>query len=223
MKVSVLLPTKDRPDRLANAVAAILSQDHRDIELIIDNGGGPIPTFDDDRIILLDRPSDVDMGGFCLNRLALKASGDLMCVSADDDVMQPGTLSNVVETFTTTGCQWTYGVMQYVSDGVLGALDGGREWDAGIHLCGNIVCCPTVFWTRALFDEVGGFDTSLKYVWDYEMWGRFGARCDPVVRDHLDYHYELWEGSSSATRGDEIGRECNLIHRRWRTIGFGNR
>lgn len=223
MKVSVLLPTKDRPDRLKRAVAAILAQDHEDLELLIDNGGGPIPTFADDRIIALERPPDIKLGGALLNRLALKASGDVMCVSADDDVMQPGTLTNVAQTFSEFDCEWTYGLIQYVTDGVLGNVDGGFEWDAGLMLCGNRVACPTVFWTRGLFEEVGGFDESMTLVWDYEMWGRFGSFSEPILREHLDYHYEVWDGSASSTKRLEVEEEVRGLHDRWRTIGFGNR
>ncbi len=217
--ISILLPTKNRPHLLVNAVAAVLGQEGPPFELIIDNGGGPVPTFDDPRVTVIERPADIRIGGQSLNRIAEHASGDLMHIACDDDVMQPGTLKDAAEKTTA----WCYGTMQFITDGTLGAVVGGHPWSLERMAQSNIVLTPTVFWTRELFDRVGGFDDSMTYVWDYEMWARFGTRCEPVVRDHLDYHYEMWDGSVSSTHSAEIREEVRALQERWRQIGFGNR
>lgn len=221
MKVSLLLPTKDRADRLERAVNAILAQDHDDWELFIDNGGGPIPTFDDPRITVLQREGR--WGARCMNRMAELSSGDILHFAADDDVMLAGTLSDVVETFETVHWFWTYGVMQYMHDGKSGSLDGGAEWDAGLMQCGNIAPCPTVFWSRAIWNELGPFDTSWQIVFDWEMWSRFGSRHEPFVRQHVDYLYEVHDGSTTATCQQQMRDEIEVLRVKWDRVGFGNR
>lgn len=221
MRVSLLLPTKDRPDRLERAVSAILAQDHDDLELIIDNGGGPIPTFDDPRVAVFERSTAA--GAYTLNALAGRSTGEMLHFTADDDVILPGTLTDVVSTLEATGRPWTYGRMRYIHDGELGDLDGGFDWDVDLLRCGNTVCCPTVFWTRELWDELGPFDETLSFVFDYELWARFGVRHEPAVRSHVDYFYETWDGSTTATRRDAIQDELAGLRARWERIGFGNR
>ncbi len=210
------MPTKDRPDRLARAVAAILAQEGPTFELIINNGGGPIPDFDDKRVSVINRSTPLSK---VLNHTAERATGMFMHVSCDDDQMLPGTLADAVE--KTTG--WCYGRMQFFQDGVPGAVIGSYAWSPATLQRQNFILCPTVFWTRRLFDEVGGFDETMQFIWDYEMWGRFGAQHEPTIRDHVDYLYELWDGSVSSQQPDGVSAEVRLLHERWHTIGFGNR
>lgn len=221
MKVSLLLPTKDRPDRLERAVAAILSQDHEDWELFIDNGGGPIPTFTDPRITVLQREDGC--GPDCLNRMAALSSGGILHFTADDDVILAGTLTDVVATFETTHWFWTYGVMQYLNDGKPGSLAGGTVWDADLMRCGNIVACPTVFWSRSIWNDLGPFDPSWPIIFDWEMWSRFGSRHEPHVREHVDYLYEVHDGSTTATCQQQMRDEIERLRVTWDQVGFGNR
>lgn len=214
--ISILLPTKDRPDRLKRAVTAILAQEGPTFEIIINNGGGPIPEFDDDRVTVINRSTPI---GRVLNHSASYATGRLMHVSCDDDVMQSGTLADAA----ALDAEWCYGRMQFIRDGMLGEAVGGLHWSLSEMQQRNIVLAPTVFWTRALWDEVGPFDESLTYVWDYEMWSRFGTKTAPAIRSHIDYHYELWAGSVSSTCTAEIAAEVRTLQDRWQAIGFGNR
>lgn len=210
------MPTKDRPGRLKRAVVAILAQEGPTFELLINNGGGPVPDFDDDRVTVISRSTPL---GGVLNRTATYATGRLMHISCDDDVMQPGTLADVA----AMDAEWCYGKMQFIRDGLLGDVIGGLHWSTSEMQSRNIVLTPTVFWTRELWDLAGPFDESMTYVWDYEMWARFGTHAEPAIRSHVDYHYELWAGSVSSTCVGPIAEEVNMLQERWRSIGFGNR
>ncbi len=214
--VSILMPTKDRPDRLARAVAAILAQEGPTFELILNNGGGPIPDFADERVTVINRSTPLNM---VLNQMAERATGRLMHVSCDDDQMLPGTLADAVEKTV----DWCYGRMQFFQDGVPGAVIGAYQWSAHTQERHNTILAPTAFWTRQLFDKAGGFDESLHFVWDYELWSRFGSMAEPTVRTHVDYLYELWSGSISSNHAPEIDAEVHKLQDRWRARGFGER
>lgn len=215
--VSILMPTKgDRSALLARSVAAILEQEGPTFELIIDNGGGPIPPHPDERVTVLDRCTPLSG---VLNRLAEASTGRLMNVFADDDVMLPGTLADIA----SLDDGWTYGCMQLLYPSGPREVVGGAPWSAEFMLTNNMVCAPTAFWTRQLFDEVGGFDESLEFTWDYEMWGRFGARSDPVVREHVDCFYSIWDGQVSSVQSPAVKAEVRALQQRWQEIGFGNR
>ena len=52
---SVIIPTRDRPAYLAEAVASVLGQSFRQFELLIVNDGeSEIPDFQDNRVRVLD-------------------------------------------------------------------------------------------------------------------------------------------------------------------------
>lgn len=96
-KVSVLLPTFNRPQWVGESIESILSQEGCDIELLIlDNGSEP------DTAAVLDRYTDprikrfrVEVNGSEGNHhsyLAKRATGQYIVLWTDDDVMIPGTL-----------------------------------------------------------------------------------------------------------------------------------
>lgn len=217
--ISVLLPTKDRPDRLARALDALLAQEGADFEVVIANGGAPLAPIDDPRVLVLDA-HELPVGPTAsLNRAALRASGDFMHFAADDDVIQPGTLAQIAD----VDAPWTYAGIRFVVDGELRDQHGPFPWDAARMARFNIVPAPTVFWRRDLWAELGPFDETLPYCSDYELWARFGSRHEPLVRDHVDYLYELWGGQITSNRQAEMTAEVDALHERWARVGFGNR
>lgn len=215
--ISILLPTKDRPVLLERSLEAILAQEGPTFEIILDNGGAPV-AFADPRIVVVNRPAHM-WGGANYNRAASYARGRLMHIAADDDVMLPGTLADAV----SMDAEWCYGSIQFVDDGVLSDVYVPGEWSEADMEYVNYVPLPSVFWTRELFDKAGGFDETLRFAADYEMWSRFGTRSLPQRREHVSYLYSRWPGSVSSQYGNEIVDEVARLHERWAEIGFGNR
>lgn len=91
--ISVILPTRERPELLARAIASVRSQVHRRWELLVVDNGGLAATADvvagvaDDRVRLLrhDEP-----GGCRARNVGLDAArGELVAYQDDDNVMEP--------------------------------------------------------------------------------------------------------------------------------------
>ena len=119
-----------------------------------------------------------------LNKGFAKARGEWLFWLNADDVLLPGALKNLTQRLRVTedcgeacgasGVEWIAGNMVTIDANgrVLRCLrDRGRKEEyAGrpIRVFG-----PSSFFRRELFERVGGFDVSLRYCMDTDMWCRF--------------------------------------------------
>lgn len=226
-RATVLLPTKDRPKQLVEAVDAILAQDWHNIEIVVQNGGKPVRLPRDPRILLEERP---DNGiAHALNLAARRATGHVWHVACDDDVMAPGTLRSAIEALATSGYGWTYGWMEFYVHGPDGPElvvdESARPWpwkESDFQL-GNCVHQPTAFFLGELYERLGPFNERFPFCWDYEWWGRLAATSPPLPRDHCDARYNIWPGSASEQHRDALISEVAGIHAMWDEWGFGLR
>jgi glycosyltransferase involved in cell wall biosynthesis len=89
--VSVVIPTKDRSDKLPIAIESVLQQTYSNLEIIVVDDGSMVPVsleFTDPRIkiIHLDKPKGVAAA----RNIALReAQGEFMCLLDDDDYYYP--------------------------------------------------------------------------------------------------------------------------------------
>lgn len=234
-RVSVLIPTMNRPDRLRRAVKCVLAQDYPSFEVIVQNGGERLrPTTDvphdplaDDRVVLRQEPDK----GICnaLNLAAEAATGDVWHMACDDDEMAEGTLWSAASALRT-GEQWTYGWMRSWSENQYGRrkrvmLLSARLWPWNLdeHKAANSINQPTAFWAREAYEKHGPFHEDFPMIWDYEWWMRLGVRYMPVQRDHCDADYVIWPGSTSVHAEAEMRLEVERLQALWKRVGYGER
>lgn len=100
MKVSVLLPTFNRPNWLKESVESVLSQEGVDFELVIlDNGSGQetrdyLSTVQDPRVRRYrNEVNSREYGRSAWPDLLALATGEYFVLWTDDDVMEPGNLA----------------------------------------------------------------------------------------------------------------------------------
>lgn len=226
VKLSILIPTKDRPERIRRAVDSALQQRYGDIEVIVKDGGKSIEHLlpEHPRLRYLRCP-DTSIAN-ALNQAVELATGDVMHFACDDDEMLAFASKSAMRAILR-GAKWTYGIMQIVRyEGVkrvkLGN-NGGISWSSALMMDHNFVPQPTVYWTRQVWDECGPFNEDFPLCFDYEMWGRFGARWSPTVRKTLDAYYEQHSGSISIHSQRLQRAEVRAIQRLWLKHGFGCR
>lgn len=102
-RISVVTPTRNRPDELRRAIASVRAQSHESWEmLVIDDGGeldsaGIVAEAADPRI----RHSRIEKSGVCAarNHALRLATGSIMAYLDDDNVMDPGWLQAVAWSF----------------------------------------------------------------------------------------------------------------------------
>jgi len=183
------MPTFNRPQFINRAIIAILEQDYPKWELIIQNGGESIAHLmpKDDRIKLFE---EKDKGiTDAMNKGMAKSTGDIICWANDDDAMNQDTLSFVNDNLTA---DWGYGIIE-MTDGTRSFTWGnvGEHATFSNLVSGNFVPQPAVFWTRKIYNEIGGMDESLDYTSDYEYWMRLWKKSEPQKWDRLMAFYYM--------------------------------
>lgn len=102
--VSVVIPTRDRPRLLAEALGSALAQTWRDIEvLVVDDGSRPearpvVERFDDRRVTYIR--NDAPRGGAAARNRGIRASrGEYVAFLDDDDIWLPTKIEKQMAVF----------------------------------------------------------------------------------------------------------------------------
>ena len=106
MKFSVLLPTRNGGKYLKSCIESVLSQDYKDMELIVfdnantDNTAEVVNSFSNDKRLKYYRTESVVSVTDNWNNALKKSSGDYVLMMGDDDFLLPGyfdTLDKIIE------------------------------------------------------------------------------------------------------------------------------
>ncbi|WP_374338663.1 glycosyltransferase [Leeia sp.] len=188
-RVSVIIPTKDRPALLCQALLSLQGQRFKDFEVIIVNDGGvSIESMLElyRKKLSLQYVSLQGGGGPALarNRALALAQGDIITYLDDDDVYRPDHLDVVVKALDEHDGDFVYTQSNYR----LLRTEEGRTVEAGIEdlfghlsfsrdllLLRNFIPTPTWAHRRSLMDKMSGFDEQLDILEDWDFLLRASA------------------------------------------------
>ncbi len=203
---SVITCTWNSEPYLEDSIQSVLGQDYPYVELVFVDGGSTDGTLK--RIRGLDHPHRLlenVSGGIsrAMNTGIAVANGEVIAhLHSDDYYLRSDTLSTVARHFQSSERRWLFG--RIVRD-VEGTLHGeGFECPAYTYarlLRRNFIPHPATFVKRDLLASVGGFDTSLKYAMDYDLWLRLGKVDEPIqMEEELAVFREHSRSLSSTNR-----------------------
>ena len=167
-------------------------------------------------IIIQDGDIEPDAGqSDALNKGFAKAKGEWLFWLNADDVLLPGVLRRIVRLLDCS-IEWVAGNTVYIDKDGKG-LDArwNKRWHSFLYR--NLPVWtggPSAFFRRGLWEKVGGFDTSLKYVMDIDLWTRMaraGAKYE--VADFPVWGFRWHEGSLTAggQHDDEAAAEFRSL------------
>jgi glycosyltransferase involved in cell wall biosynthesis len=188
--VTVVVPTKDRPQLVARAVSSALAQTYDNLEVVVVDDGSTDPLIlptelaSDRRVRVL--PLRASQGPARARNIGVQSShGPLIAFLDDDDCWRPGKVERQV------------GILTSCADSVAAAETGFDLWrgdrlverylpdverDLALALLEKPCLQPsTVLLRRSAFDALGGFDPALWRVEDWELWVRFADRYEAVA------------------------------------------
>lgn len=181
MKISVITAVFNNRDTIADALESVLSQTHEDVELIVIDGGSTDGTLDvlrtyAGRIAVLVSGPD---GGIydALNKGLARASGEVVGFLHSDDVFHDAAcLARIANAFAAPETDAVYGDLEYVKKDAPGRVV--RYWQAGAYSVdklrhGWMPPHPTFYVRRAVYQHLGGFDTTYHIAADYDCMLRF--------------------------------------------------
>jgi glycosyltransferase involved in cell wall biosynthesis len=179
--VSVIIPTRDRGERVARAVSSVLGQTHRALDVIVVDDGSTDDTRErlaalaDPRLRVLGHERSRGVSAARNTGLAA-AGGRYLALLDSDDTWLPTKIERLLAFARAGGyviCQnqeiWLRGGRRVNPGHGYEKLDG-FFFEQALARC--LVSPSSVLFTRELLDTVGGFDETLPACEDYDLWLR---------------------------------------------------
>ncbi len=178
--VSVIVVTRDRPMLLADALASVVAQVPRALEVRVgdDGGGASAPVGEPFALLELTWLSlDCGQAGMARNVAASGARGDVLAFLDDDDRWRPGHLAGLCEAFRDTSVGFAWRDCEVVRERVLQSGERvdlerrtlARDWDDALMRSDDYLPPSTWGVRRSLFESLGGFDTSFRFSEDWDF------------------------------------------------------
>jgi glycosyltransferase involved in cell wall biosynthesis len=191
LRFSIVTTTWNRIEFLRDAVESVRCQEYTNYEHVFVDGGSNDGTLE----FIKGLAGNIKLvenirGGIAraMNAGLGAVSGDvILYLNSDDYLAHPRVLRRVAGVFEKYACEWMYGRC-------LGDVGGGWAPETSTFpaysyarlLQGNIIPHPATFVRRRFFERVGGFEETLRYALDYDLWLRMGKLADPIqVREFL--------------------------------------
>jgi len=221
----VIIPTRDRRDRLGQAIRSALSQ--RDLELeviVVDDGssdgtGATVRALQEPRVRLVRNAVPLGESG-ARNRGVGEATGAWVAFLDDDDLWAPDKLAHQLHALRTTGRAWAYGG-EVVVDDDLNLLSGAPPPSPGelVEALGRYNAVPgsasNVIVASELLARVGPFDHGLRRTADWDMWLRLVRDGPPAWVDRPVVAIRVHPGNMSRDM-ETMFREIDVIAARYR-------
>jgi glycosyltransferase involved in cell wall biosynthesis len=178
--VSVVIPTRDRPELVAGAVRSALRQEGARAEVcVVDDGSAqplalPADLVADERVALIRIESG--SGAATARNAGLAGTGaDLVAFLDDDDVWLPGKLARQLDALRAGGpgtVMVACGFEAWEGERLVAAVLPPADVNSGALLAHPCIWPSTVLARRSALAEAGGFDESLTRVEDWDLWLR---------------------------------------------------
>lgn len=226
-KISVIMPTHNRPDLLAQAVTSVLSQTEAEFELLVINDGGvdvkdALSPLDDPRIHLLNHPER--RGQAAARNTGLKAArGDYIAFLDDDDLYYPQHLEVLSRAAARTGVAYADAWRVFIDEN---GRETGRDvpfrhdFDRDLLLVTNYIPLPCLMHKRSCLEKTGLFDEELNSLEDWDLIIRLSRQHDFTHISEFTAEYRKFKGSASVTKtGMEqslaITEKIHALYRRY--------
>ena len=181
--VTVLITTFNRRRYFAEALASIVCQNYRNLQIIVVRDGGSdvhdiVNSYGDRRILFINRNENRGQP-YSLNEALSQAQGKYICYLGDDDLFYPHHVSTLVNALENeTDCQVAYSDLykvycQICPDGnrkVLSkVVEISRDFDRFFMLYYNHVLHVSLMHRRDLLEKTGLYNEQTTLLRDWDM------------------------------------------------------
>lgn len=223
-KISIITVNYNKANFLEDTIKSVVNQKYGNLEYIIidgaskDNSVEIIKKYEDHLSYWISEP---DNGmTYALVKGFEKATGDIIAWLNSDDLFFDNTLNYVGKNFMKNKWDFFYGDMLLINK-------KGNKIKRVFSLDTNVVFYangaismlqPSCFWSKDIFDKVGGLDTSFKLRMDADLFTRiFSTKSVKVIRTNTVLSkFRIHEGQShSWSSEDEYIREIDIVKNKY--------
>lgn len=185
-KITIVTPSYNQGEFIEETIRSVLLQGYPNLEYIIIDGGSKDQSVD---IIkkyskwIANWVSEPDRGqSHAINKGFAAATGEIFGWLCSDDLLTPGALNRVGQYFAEKkDCRWLAGPGDFVTletgevehflAGICSATALMKFWNYGFN--GYFMPQPSTFWSKSLWQDVGGLREDNHLAMDYELWLMF--------------------------------------------------
>ena len=221
-KLSVVIPSYQQGEFIERTIRSIVDQNYPDLEIILMDGGstdGTMAVVERYREHFAHISSGKDSGQSAAIRKGFEiATGDFISWLNSDDTYSPGALLAIGRYLTDhPKLRFVYGDTNLInaSDAVV-AQKRSAPFVLGVMKYAFLtVPQMSAFWSRALYQEVGGVDESLRFCMDYDLFVRMAIKSAPVHISQPVGNFRLHGESKTSTLEATRLAEDELVHERY--------
>jgi glycosyltransferase involved in cell wall biosynthesis len=192
-RITVVVPSFNQAGFLERTLRSVLDQDYPNLELIVMDGGSTDGSVDiirkyEDRIA--HWVSEKDEGQTdALARGFARSTGDIQCWLNSDDLHEPGVLFKVARYFGQhPDADAVFGSTIWI-DADDRPLRTHHEMPFNrfiwLHTY-NYIPGMSMYWRRAIYEQVGGLDPSFNLAMDADLWSRISRQ------GRIDHVRDVW-------------------------------
>jgi glycosyltransferase involved in cell wall biosynthesis len=229
-KISIVTPSYNQGQFLEETIRSVLLQNYPNLEYIIMDGGST-----DNSVAIIRKyeswltywVSEKDNGqADAIYRGFEKTKGEIIAWVNSDDLLLPNSLKTIAVYFNLNpgkDCVVGGSISIDIHNSLMTDPKGWPICNLGMPVshhrllyfgCG--FCQPATFWRRHAFFSVDGFDRSLRFCFDYDMYLRLSKiKSFGWIREWLAA-FRIHPGSKSSTLAETMHAENELL---WRKYG----
>lgn len=171
IKISIITPCFNSAKTIRDTLNSVLAQGYENLEHIIIDGKSTDGTLDLVNEYKEKAPYEVkiisekDNGIYdAMNKGIRMATGELVGIINSDDWYEPDAIEKTLRTFQHQKYEIVYGMVRIYQDEKI------REFQFFSHefMLQHMICHPSCFVTRAVYDDFGLFDLKYKSSADYD-------------------------------------------------------
>lgn len=212
-KISIVTPSFNQAAYLEETIRSVLLQSYPNLEYIIMDGGstdGSVEIIRKYEPFLAHWESHKDAGqADAIYRGFERATGDILAWINSDDYYMPSAFAWAVRNLHTSQMANLFigGYLWVRGDGrVVCKYYGIAQDHESLLCCGQRFGQMAAFWRREAWLRVGGFDRTLRFCFDYDLFLKLTRLKNPAAIRRPLAAYRAHDATKTATLWERVGR-----------------
>jgi len=223
MKVTVYIPTYNRPHLLKRAVESVLKQTYQDIEIIVVNDGEPLPpdllNYLTENAVTCLKTDGNQRACVARNIAILASSGDYVTGLDDDDCFEINRIEEFVQAAKQQPAKMFFTGYQFIEKRLTKKRMPSMTSVALDDILKANVINNQVFAPRSFYIEAGLFDEALPAWQDFDMWVRMIAKFgDAILIPNYSYIMDGSEDVRISKKKENIMQAIALFQQKHKSL-----